>query len=157
MGGNLAPQDRRVHGQHWSSGYDDCLTRSRSPVQSWDAVLFASHSAASVRSIDRIVYNTSARLAQLVERKALNLVVVGSSPTVGVCQDAHAPFVPRSLHNTPTCEGHLSLEKAGFPPFRCIPVHTAQKKKRWLVAFSKGAVIFSRVTGGFFEKVLSLD
>ena len=26
---------------------------------------------------------TSARLAQLVERKALNLVVVGSSPTVG--------------------------------------------------------------------------
>ena len=26
--------------QHWSSGYDDCLTRSRSPVQSWDAVLF---------------------------------------------------------------------------------------------------------------------
>ena len=27
---------------------------------------------------------TSARLAQSVERKALNLVVVGSSPTVGV-------------------------------------------------------------------------
>ena len=26
-----------------------------------------------------------ARLAQSVERKALNLVVVGSSPTVGVC------------------------------------------------------------------------
>ena len=26
-----------------------------------------------------------ARLAQLVERKALNLVVVGSSPTVGDC------------------------------------------------------------------------
>ena len=29
--------------------------------------------------------STSARLAQSVERKALNLVVVGSSPTVGVC------------------------------------------------------------------------
>jgi hypothetical protein len=28
-----------------------------------------------------------ARLAQLVERKALNLVVVGSSPTVGVSID----------------------------------------------------------------------
>ncbi|CAN1842685.1 hypothetical protein LINPERHAP1_LOCUS36917, partial [Linum perenne] len=28
---------------------------------------------------------STARLAQLVERKALNLVVVGSSPTVGVC------------------------------------------------------------------------
>ncbi len=27
-----------------------------------------------------------ARLAQLVERKALNLVVVGSSPTVGILQ-----------------------------------------------------------------------
>ena len=32
-----------------------------------------------------------ARLAQLVERKALNLVVVGSSPTVGVF------FVPTAL------------------------------------------------------------
>ena len=30
------------------------------------------------------VGSTSARLAQSVERKALNLVVVGSSPTVGV-------------------------------------------------------------------------
>ena len=28
----------------------------------------------------------NARLAQLVERKALNLVVVGSSPTVGILQ-----------------------------------------------------------------------
>ena len=28
--------------------------------------------------------STAARLAQSVERKALNLVVVGSSPTVGV-------------------------------------------------------------------------
>ena len=27
---------------------------------------------------------SNARLAQLVERKALNLVVVGSSPTVGI-------------------------------------------------------------------------
>ena len=39
---------------------------------------------------ENIVYETwkkcfsVARLAQLVERKALNLVVVGSSPTVGV-------------------------------------------------------------------------
>ena len=31
--------------------------------------------------------NSKARLAQSVERKALNLVVVGSSPTVGVCTD----------------------------------------------------------------------
>ena len=41
------------------------------------------------RHVNRIIY-TSARLAQLVERKALNLVVVGSSPTVGVIfSDAH--------------------------------------------------------------------
>ena len=31
-----------------------------------------------------------ARLAQLVERKALNLVVVGSSPTVGVSGVVHS-------------------------------------------------------------------
>ena len=31
-----------------------------------------------------VKYCSTARLAQLVERKALNLVVVGSSPTVGV-------------------------------------------------------------------------
>ena len=31
---------------------------------------------------------SKARLAQSVERKALNLVVVGSSPTVGVCANA---------------------------------------------------------------------
>ena len=29
----------RVQKQHWSSGYDVRLTRGRSPVQSWDAVL----------------------------------------------------------------------------------------------------------------------
>ena len=32
--------------------------------------------------------SSKARLAQSVERKALNLVVVGSSPTVGVCANA---------------------------------------------------------------------
>ena len=35
-----------------------------------------------------------ARLAQSVERKALNLVVVGSSPTVGVIYDALRGFNP---------------------------------------------------------------
>ena len=35
-------------------------------------------------------YLSSARLAQSVERKALNLVVVGSSPTVGVLVGVHA-------------------------------------------------------------------
>ena len=32
-----------------------------------------------------ILLTSTARLAQSAERKALNLVVVGSSPTVGVC------------------------------------------------------------------------
>ena len=31
--------DRESVEQLWSSGYDDCLTRSRSPAQSWAAVL----------------------------------------------------------------------------------------------------------------------
>ena len=35
----------------------------------------------------------AARLAQLVERKALNLVVVGSSPTVGVLPGEEAVAV----------------------------------------------------------------
>ena len=34
---------------------------------------------------------TQARLAQLVERKALNLVVVGSSPTVGIFSSKKKP------------------------------------------------------------------
>jgi hypothetical protein len=34
-----------------------------------------------------LAYSSTARLAQSVERKALNLVVVGSSPTVGAFSD----------------------------------------------------------------------
>ena len=68
---------------HWSSGYDARLTRERSPVQSWDEVLIdlSLHLAQSRSECSKLPY---ARLAQLVERKALNLVVVGSSPTVGI-------------------------------------------------------------------------
>ena len=36
-----------------------------------------------IKYLDDTFLPTRARLAQLVERKALNLVVVGSSPTVG--------------------------------------------------------------------------
>ena len=39
---------------------------------------------------------SAARLAQSAERKALNLVVVGSSTTVGVMQQGHG-FDPRLL------------------------------------------------------------
>ena len=38
----------------------------------------------------RVVASLSSRLAQLVERKTLNLVVVGSSPTVGVSTEPMA-------------------------------------------------------------------
>ena len=45
----------------------------------------------------RVTPYAVARLAQLVERKALNLVVVGSSPTVGVLVSALAGVGPRSV------------------------------------------------------------
>ena len=38
-----------------------------------------------IETIKLKLLGRKARLAQLVERKALNLVVVGSSPTVGEC------------------------------------------------------------------------
>ena len=45
----------------------------------------------------------SARLAQSAERKALNLVVVGSSPTVGVCYSCRRSVMTRT-HNAPRSE-----------------------------------------------------
>ena len=51
-------------------------------VDSWAEVSIARH----IRNWTMALPATSARLAQSVERKALNLVVVGSSPTVGVVQ-----------------------------------------------------------------------
>ena len=41
-------------------------------------------------------YTATARLAQSAERKALNLVVVGSSPTVGVCPLARVREVAKT-------------------------------------------------------------
>ena len=45
----------------------------------------------------------SARLAQSVERKAVNLVVVGSSPTVGVLRNRQAQQMsgPRGTKKSP--------------------------------------------------------
>ena len=39
--------------------------------------------AGSIPAAETFLFGTEASLAQSVERKALNLVVVGSSPTVG--------------------------------------------------------------------------
>ena len=49
----------------------------------WHYEMFASMHVAALELL-------TARLAQSVERKALNLVVVGSSPTVGVLVGVHA-------------------------------------------------------------------
>ena len=84
-------QDKVVKKHHWSSGYDARLTRERSPVQSWDAVLaILAGTAGPWRERERallLIDCTSiaaARLAQSVERQPFKLVVVGSSPTWGV-------------------------------------------------------------------------
>ena len=49
----------------------------------------------------------SARLAQLVERKALNLVVVGSSPTVGVSNPGEYHVRLSTLRN---CDAHACYD-----------------------------------------------
>ena len=52
----------------------------------------------------------TARLAQSAERKALNLVVVGSSPTVGVvCTVLHVSEGPSAL----------ALPSSCAPPMKC--------------------------------------
>ena len=68
------------------------------------AVIFNDHFQAAVRFQPSLNETSIARLAQLVERKALNLVVVGSSPTVGALSSlvhvrgSHPSF----LHPHPT-------------------------------------------------------
>ena len=54
----------------------------------------------------------SARLAQSAERKALNLVVVGLSPTVGVAGAAMATARAAAKHN-PCSEQHSAHSKLG--------------------------------------------
>ena len=50
-----------------------------------------------------------ARLAQSVERKALNLVVVGSSPTVGVSACESAEFTARGLRRRQNIDERLTM------------------------------------------------
>ena len=49
----------------------------------------------------------TARLAQSAERKALNLVVVGSSPTVGVFSRSRAPLTHRDTHTHNNAGTHV--------------------------------------------------
>ena len=68
-------------------------------------------------------YSSGARLAQSVERKALNLVVVGSSPTVGDAQWS-ALLRPGSVYSSSSvlwrahsaaCRAIRILTRAGAP------------------------------------------
>ena len=54
------------------------------------------------------------RLAQLVERKTLNLVVVGSSPTVGIFAPV-AQLAARRSHNPKVASSILAGSKLFFP------------------------------------------
>ena len=59
-------------------------------------------------------FNARARLAQSAERKAFNLVVVGSSPTVGeLCFHAGRGFKPRGGVDGLCCErmGHFDIHR----------------------------------------------
>ena len=77
-----------------------------------DHLLALSHSRSEQRLAD-------ARLAQSAKRKALNLVVVGSSPTVGVLADSQLSVVPlhRRRHRTNACCSELRpCRVADAPP-----------------------------------------
>ena len=65
----LAFTSAKFNKQHWSSGYDDCLTRSRSPVQSWDAVLFL------LSFVDVGVRKLFVEGARTISRSVVGLVV----------------------------------------------------------------------------------
>ena len=64
-------------------GYDVCLTRRRSPVRSRACVLLPGSASRDPRAKSIAARQTGASIAQMVERKTLNLVVVGSIPTGG--------------------------------------------------------------------------
>ena len=63
------------------------------------------------RNLDSL---TLSRLAQLVERKTLNLVVVGSSPTVGIFAPV-AQLAARRSHNPKVASSILAGSKLFFP------------------------------------------
>ena len=71
----------------------------------------------------RKVPSALARLAQSAERKALNLVVVGSSPTVGAFQKAHwrrCASLARSLGFNPSVG--LLFNSFGFASPCCLKI-----------------------------------
>ena len=93
-------------------------TRSGSTPASWNTgtrgqcqvtATLPPHGSAPIADV---IWSTSgARLAQPVERKALNLVVVGSSPTVGAAAEALA-----ATPSDPAVSALRSLAGNGIPP-----------------------------------------
>ena len=71
-------------------GYDVCLTRRRSPVRSRACVFLLVPVFVFDSKCKRVSSHRQALIAQMVERKTLNLVVVGSIPTGG----AFVPLAP---------------------------------------------------------------
>ena len=65
----------------WSSGYDARLTRERSPVQSWDGVLFLVCYWLKIVSMGNN-FLQEGRVAQWIRRRSSEPKIVGSSPTV---------------------------------------------------------------------------
>ena len=71
-----------------------------------------------------------ARLAQSVERKALNLVVVGSSPTVGVTN----PFSTCHLFCRILEYVMSTLPRLPYPKFICDLAQTVETKRNSFVS-----------------------
>ena len=74
-------------------------------------------------SMDIAEPHPTARLAQLAERKALNLVVVGSSPTVGVSSCLRIAVLRQLL-----CMG-VRRRSRTFAPGPEIPEHEKERKR----------------------------
>ena len=97
---------------------------------------------------------TVARLAQPAERKALNLVVVGSSPTVGAFSfwgmSSRLPRMPCSFCFPHSAPPHKAAAATLLPPcFRlaCLPrdfAHGTRTRRLPIAPAATRSVVFSR-------------
>ena len=97
---------------HAQLGRGRALLRAATPCASgrptpWTRAYVPRRSVHSRAWLQTAALCTSARLAQSAERKALDLVVVGSSPTVGVCKPSR-----RSVLKTKA----KKMQLKGMPP-----------------------------------------